>query len=120
MVDFNSRSALLYRFNQKSMSTVKDRISLKFKSQGADGVLVHGAGQRGDYLTLELHQGTLVLHLNLGRHGSGFGPRNHCSNEYFMTDLDGTDLYCVILDFKQIRYTIQLEPFSLLCNDSIN
>ncbi|XP_067117078.1 contactin-associated protein-like 5 [Osmerus mordax] len=65
VVDFNSRSALLYRFNQKSMSTVKDRISLKFKSQGADGVLVHGAGQRGDYLTLELHQGTLVLHLNL-------------------------------------------------------
>ncbi|XP_041726224.2 contactin-associated protein-like 5 [Coregonus clupeaformis] len=65
VADFNGRSALLYRFNQKSQSTVKDVISLRFKSNGADGVLVHGEGHRGDYLTLELHHGTLALHLNL-------------------------------------------------------
>uniref|UniRef100_A0A6Q2ZBP8 Contactin associated protein-like 5a n=1 Tax=Esox lucius TaxID=8010 RepID=A0A6Q2ZBP8_ESOLU len=65
VADFNGRSALLYRFNQKSQSTVKDVISLRFKSHGAYGVLVHGEGHRGDYLTLELYQGTLVLHLNL-------------------------------------------------------
>ncbi|KAL1021813.1 hypothetical protein UPYG_G00018400 [Umbra pygmaea] len=65
LADFNGRSALLYRFNQKSQSTVKDVISLRFKSQGAYGVLVHGEGHRGDYLTLELQHGTLALHLNL-------------------------------------------------------
>ncbi|XP_056304538.1 contactin-associated protein-like 5 [Danio aesculapii] len=66
VADFNGRSSLLYRFNQKSTSTVKDVISLRFKSQRADGVLVHGEGQRGDYITLELHKGRLALHINLG------------------------------------------------------
>uniref|UniRef100_A0A8C4T9N3 Contactin-associated protein-like 5 n=1 Tax=Erpetoichthys calabaricus TaxID=27687 RepID=A0A8C4T9N3_ERPCA len=65
VADFDGRSSLLYRFNQKSMSTVKDVISLKFKSKHSEGVLVHGEGQRGDYITLELHRGTLALHINL-------------------------------------------------------
>ncbi|XP_054642164.1 contactin-associated protein-like 5 isoform X1 [Dunckerocampus dactyliophorus] len=65
VADFDGRSSLLYRFNQKSMSTVKDVISLLFKSQRADGVLLHGEGQRGDYITLELHRGKLDLYLNL-------------------------------------------------------
>ncbi|XP_062384556.1 contactin-associated protein-like 5 [Sardina pilchardus] len=65
VADFDGRSALLYRFNQKSMSTVKDVISLRFKSQQADGVLVHGEGQKGDYITLELQQAKLILQLNL-------------------------------------------------------
>ncbi|MGH0154724.1 UNVERIFIED_CONTAM: hypothetical protein FKN15_027855 [Acipenser sinensis] len=65
VADFNGRSSLLYRFNQKSMSTLKDVISLKFKSMQSDGVLVHGEGQRGDYITLELYRGKLALHINL-------------------------------------------------------
>ncbi|XP_074513894.1 contactin-associated protein-like 5 [Sebastes fasciatus] len=65
VADFDGRSSLLYRFNQKSMSTVKDVISLRFKSHQAEGVLLHGEGQRGDYITLELHQGRLDLYLNL-------------------------------------------------------
>ncbi|KAG7315384.1 hypothetical protein KOW79_021472 [Hemibagrus wyckioides] len=65
VADFDGRSALMYRFNQKSMSTVKDVISLQFKSMRSDGVLVHGEGQRGDYITLELHRGRLALHINL-------------------------------------------------------
>ncbi|KAF3843476.1 hypothetical protein F7725_002325 [Dissostichus mawsoni] len=60
-----SESSLLYRFNQKSMSTVKDVISLRFKSNQAEGVLLHGEGQRGDYITLELHRGRLDLYINL-------------------------------------------------------
>ncbi|CDQ81686.1 unnamed protein product [Oncorhynchus mykiss] len=47
------------------MSTVKDVISLSFKSRQAEGVLLHGEGQRGDYITLELHRGKLALYLNL-------------------------------------------------------
>ncbi|XP_071340826.1 contactin-associated protein-like 5 isoform X2 [Trachinotus anak] len=65
VADFDGRSSLLYRFNQKSMSTVKDVISLRFKSCQAEGVLLHGEGQRGDYITLELHRGKLALYLNL-------------------------------------------------------
>uniref|UniRef100_A0A671PQ25 Contactin-associated protein-like 5 n=1 Tax=Sinocyclocheilus anshuiensis TaxID=1608454 RepID=A0A671PQ25_9TELE len=42
VADFDGRSSLLYRFNQKSMSTVKDVISLRFKSRQAEGVLLHG------------------------------------------------------------------------------
>uniref|UniRef100_A0A3B4VIB6 Contactin-associated protein-like 5 n=1 Tax=Seriola dumerili TaxID=41447 RepID=A0A3B4VIB6_SERDU len=66
VADFDGRSSLLYRFNQKSMSTMKDVISLRFKSRQAEGVLLHGEGQRGDYITLELHRGRLALYLNLG------------------------------------------------------
>lgn len=48
------------------MSTLKDVISLRFKSHQAEGVLLHGEGQRGDYITLELHRGRLDFYLNLG------------------------------------------------------
>uniref|UniRef100_A0A672ZVX2 Contactin associated protein-like 5a n=1 Tax=Sphaeramia orbicularis TaxID=375764 RepID=A0A672ZVX2_9TELE len=75
VADFDGRSALLYRFNQKSMSTVKDVISLRFKSRQAEGVLLHGEGQRGDYITLELHRGKLALYLNLGEPSKVLEPR---------------------------------------------
>ncbi|XP_031235940.1 contactin-associated protein-like 5 isoform X5 [Mastomys coucha] len=65
IADFDGRSSLLYRFNQKTMSTLKDVISLKFKSMQGDGVLFHGEGQRGDHITLELQKGRLALYLNL-------------------------------------------------------
>ncbi|KAK2868852.1 hypothetical protein Q7C36_000723 [Tachysurus vachellii] len=78
VADFDGHSALLYRFNQKSTSTVKNVISVRFRSRQANGVLLHGEGQRGDYITLELQKGRLTLHLNLddakpqssGRHTS--------------------------------------------------
>lgn len=67
IADFDGRSSLLYRFNQKLMSTFKDVVSLKFKSMQGDGVLFHGEGQRGDYITLELQKGKLSLHISLGK-----------------------------------------------------
>ncbi|MEQ2234192.1 Contactin-associated protein-like 5 [Ilyodon furcidens] len=57
------------------MSTVKDVISLRFKSYQAEGVLLHGEGQRGDYITLELHRGRLDLYLNLDDSRSRFSSR---------------------------------------------
>ncbi|XP_051876329.1 contactin-associated protein-like 5 isoform X3 [Pristis pectinata] len=66
VADFDGRSSLLYRFNQKSVSTVKDMISLKFKTLQSDGVMLHGEGQRGDYITLELKKSKLSLEINLG------------------------------------------------------
>lgn len=60
------------------MSTVKDVISLRFKSHQAEGVLLHGEGQRGDYITLELHRGRLDLYLNLGElRLLDIAPENH-------------------------------------------
>ncbi|XP_059503506.1 contactin-associated protein-like 5 isoform X2 [Stegostoma tigrinum] len=66
VADFDGRSSLLYRFHQKSMSTVKDIISLKFKTMQSNGVMLHGEGQRGDRITLELMKGKLSLQINLG------------------------------------------------------
>ncbi|XP_042192129.1 LOW QUALITY PROTEIN: contactin-associated protein-like 5 [Callorhinchus milii] len=66
VADFDGRSSLLYRFNQKTVSTVKDMISLQFRSTESEGVILHGEGQRGDYITLELSKGKVSLQLNLG------------------------------------------------------
>ncbi|KAA0712083.1 Contactin-associated protein-like 5 [Triplophysa tibetana] len=106
VADFNGRSSLLYRFNQKSTSTVKDVISLRFKSQRADGVLVHGEGQRGDYITLELHKGRLALHINLDdaktRASSG-----HVS-VFLGSLLDDQHWHSVLIERfnKQINFTV--------------
>ncbi|NXP15332.1 CNTP2 protein, partial [Thinocorus orbignyianus] len=48
------------------MKTLKDVISLKFKTSESEGVIFHGEGQQGDYITLELKKAKLVLSLNLG------------------------------------------------------
>lgn len=48
------------------MKTLKDVISLKFKTSESEGVILHGEGQQGDYITLELQKAKLVLSLNLG------------------------------------------------------
>ncbi|XP_072326107.1 contactin-associated protein-like 5 isoform X1 [Scyliorhinus torazame] len=66
VADFDGKSSMFYRFNQKSVTTVKDAISLKFKTMQSDGVVLHGEGQRGDYITLELKKGKLLLEISLG------------------------------------------------------
>lgn len=48
------------------MKTLKDVIALKFKTSESEGVILHGEGQQGDYITLELNKAKLVLSLNLG------------------------------------------------------
>ena len=49
------------------MRILKDLISLKFKTTKGDGVLLHGEGQQGDYLSLELKRAKLWLQINLGK-----------------------------------------------------
>lgn len=48
------------------MKTLKDVIALKFKTTESEGVILHGEGQQGDYITLELKKAQLVFSLNLG------------------------------------------------------
>ncbi|XP_073201039.1 contactin-associated protein-like 4 isoform X4 [Lepidochelys kempii] len=66
VADFDGKSCLLYRFNEKSMSALKDVISLKFKTMQRDGILLHRGGQNGDHITLQLVKGKLSLFINLG------------------------------------------------------
>ncbi|XP_072115590.1 contactin-associated protein-like 5 [Mobula birostris] len=66
VADFDGMSSMFYRFNQKSMSTLKDAVLLKFKTMRSDGVVLHGEGQQGDHITLELKKGKLSLEINLG------------------------------------------------------
>ncbi|XP_023597699.1 contactin-associated protein-like 4 [Trichechus manatus latirostris] len=67
VVDLDGKSSLLYRFDQNSMSPVKDIISLKFKTMQSDGILLHREGQTGDHITLELRRGRLFLLINSGK-----------------------------------------------------
>ncbi|KAM3844855.1 contactin-associated protein-like 4 [Vipera latastei] len=63
---FDGRSFLLYRFQPKSTTALKDVISLKFKTSQRDGILLHREGQNGDHITLVLANGKLSLLINIG------------------------------------------------------
>ncbi|MGH0151764.1 UNVERIFIED_CONTAM: hypothetical protein FKN15_047198 [Acipenser sinensis] len=66
VINFDGHGVISYRFRYKKMKTLKDVIALKFKTSESEGVIFHGEGQQGDYITLELKKATLVLQLNLG------------------------------------------------------
>lgn len=66
MISFDGHGVISYRFRSKKMKTVKDVISLKFRTTAGDGVLLHGEGQQGDYISLELRRARLQLSINLG------------------------------------------------------
>ncbi|XP_011845494.1 PREDICTED: contactin-associated protein-like 4 isoform X1 [Mandrillus leucophaeus] len=66
VVDLDGKSSLLYRFDQKSLSPIKDIISLKFKTMESDGILLHREGPNGDHITLQLRRGRLFLLINSG------------------------------------------------------
>ncbi|XP_043989360.1 LOW QUALITY PROTEIN: contactin-associated protein-like 2b [Gambusia affinis] len=66
VISFEGHSIISYRFRSKKMKTVKDIISLKFKTTARDGVLLYGEGQQGDYILLQLHRATMELSINLG------------------------------------------------------
>uniref|UniRef100_A0A674HSA9 Contactin associated protein family member 5 n=1 Tax=Taeniopygia guttata TaxID=59729 RepID=A0A674HSA9_TAEGU len=106
IADFDGRSSLLYRFNQKLMSTFKDVVSLKFKSMQGDGVLFHGEGQRGDYITLELQKGKLSLHLNLGDSNLHFS--NTHTSVTLGSLLDDQHWHSVLIERfnKQVNFTV--------------
>uniref|UniRef100_A0A8C6QD47 Contactin associated protein-like 4 n=1 Tax=Nannospalax galili TaxID=1026970 RepID=A0A8C6QD47_NANGA len=66
VIDLDGKSSLLYRFDQNSLSPIRDIISLKFKTMQSDGILLHRAGPTGDLITLELRRGKLFLIINSG------------------------------------------------------
>lgn len=66
VIHFDGQGVISYRFKMKKMKILKDVIALKFKTGESDGVILHGEGQQGDYITLELRKGKLLLQINLG------------------------------------------------------
>uniref|UniRef100_A0A8B9QHW0 Uncharacterized protein n=1 Tax=Apteryx owenii TaxID=8824 RepID=A0A8B9QHW0_APTOW len=96
VVGFDGKSCLIYTFNQKLMSALKDVISLKFKTMQSDGILLHREGQNGDYITLELIKGKLSLLINLG------------NNYSFIHLLDDQHWHSVLIEHfnNQVNFTV--------------
>lgn len=72
VISFDGYGVIPYRFRSKKLKMLKDAITLKFRTTSRDGVLLHGEGQQGDYISLELRRARLQLSINLGsnQHGS--------------------------------------------------
>ncbi|KAJ8366333.1 hypothetical protein AAFF_G00361260 [Aldrovandia affinis] len=62
VINFDDQGVISYRFKMKKMKILKDVI----KMSESEGVILHGEGQQGDYITLELKRAELVLQINLG------------------------------------------------------
>ncbi|XP_077580173.1 contactin-associated protein-like 2b isoform X1 [Stigmatopora nigra] len=71
VIGFDGHGILSYRFRSKKVKIAKDVIALKFRTTAGDGVLLHGEGQQGDYVTLELRRARLQLSMNLGSNQYG-------------------------------------------------
>uniref|UniRef100_A0A8C9RIP2 Contactin associated protein 2 n=1 Tax=Scleropages formosus TaxID=113540 RepID=A0A8C9RIP2_SCLFO len=71
VINFDGQGVISYRFKMKKMKILKDVIALKFKTSESEGVILHGEGQQGDYITLELKKAKLVLQINLGSNQYG-------------------------------------------------
>nr|XP_057930020.1 contactin-associated protein-like 2b isoform X1 [Doryrhamphus excisus] len=71
VISFDGHGIIPYRFRSKKMKIAKDVIALKFRTTVGDGVLLHGEGQQGDYISLELQRARLQLSINLGSNQYG-------------------------------------------------
>lgn len=85
MLYFDGDDAISYRFRAKKISTMEDDISFNFKTVEQDGVLMHGEGSQGDYITVELKQAQLLLHISLGEPGPAGRTEVGLRQEYRVT-----------------------------------
>ncbi|XP_032848795.1 contactin-associated protein-like 4 isoform X2 [Tyto alba] len=106
VVGFDGKSCLIYTFNQKLMSALKDVISLKFKTIQSDGILLHREGQNGDHITLELIKGKLSLLINLG--DTKTHPSNAQINITLGSLLDDQHWHSVLIEHfnNQVNFTV--------------
>uniref|UniRef100_A0A8D0FIF7 CNTP4 protein n=1 Tax=Strix occidentalis caurina TaxID=311401 RepID=A0A8D0FIF7_STROC len=105
VVGFDGKSCLIYTFNQKLMSTLKDVISLKFKTMQSDGILLHREGQNGDHITLELIKGKLGIYLNSD---TKTHPSNAQINITLGSLLDDQHWHSVLIEHfnNQVNFTV--------------
>ncbi|XP_075068619.1 contactin-associated protein-like 2 isoform X2 [Mixophyes fleayi] len=107
VINFDGNTVLSYQFKDRKMATEKDVISLKFKSSASEGVLFHGEGQQGDYITLELKKSKLVLQLNLGsnQYGNIYGHTTVTTGSL----LDDHHWHSVIIDRHKKHINLTLD-----------
>ncbi|XP_043856724.1 contactin-associated protein 1 [Dromiciops gliroides] len=63
---FDGDDALSYRFPKGVSRTLWDVFAFSFKTEEKEGLLLHSEGIQGDYVTLELKNAQLWLHMSLG------------------------------------------------------
>uniref|UniRef100_A0A8C8K622 Contactin-associated protein-like 4 n=1 Tax=Oncorhynchus tshawytscha TaxID=74940 RepID=A0A8C8K622_ONCTS len=126
VASFDGSGCLLYKFspNPTPIRTAKDSISLKFKTLQNSGTLIHTEGLHDRSLTLELHKGTLLLHLRKGK-GASPGPESHTvvSLGSLLDDLhwhhvaiervSGHVNFTVDKSTQQIQVPAELSPFEI-------
>uniref|UniRef100_A0A8C6MG30 Contactin associated protein 2 n=1 Tax=Nothobranchius furzeri TaxID=105023 RepID=A0A8C6MG30_NOTFU len=79
VINFDGQGVISYRFKVQKMKIIKDVIALRFKTSESEGVILHGEGQQGDYITLELRKAKLLLQINLGEHNQYGSILGHTS-----------------------------------------
>ncbi|XP_069790937.1 contactin-associated protein-like 5 isoform X13 [Narcine bancroftii] len=109
VADFNGKSSIFYRFNQKSITTVKDAISLKFKTMRSDGMVLHGEGHQGDYITLELKKSKLSLEINLGDRTLQAGSEHTSIRLGSLLDDQHWHYVAVERNKKQVNFTVDAD-----------
>ncbi|PNJ61918.1 CNTNAP4 isoform 4 [Pongo abelii] len=106
VVDLDGKSFLLYRFDQKSLSPIKDIISLKFKTVQSDGILLHREGPNGNHITLQLRRGRLFLLINSGE--AKLPSTSNLVNLTLGSLLDDQHWHSVLIQRlgKQVNFTV--------------
>ncbi|XP_063035865.1 contactin-associated protein-like 4 isoform X3 [Melospiza melodia melodia] len=106
VVGFDGKSCLIYTLNKKLINTLKDVISLKFKTMQSDGILLHREGQNGDHITMELTKGKLSLLINLG--DTKTYPSNAQINITLGSLLDDQHWHSVLIEHfnNQVNFTV--------------
>ncbi|CAL8320654.1 unnamed protein product [Boreogadus saida] len=106
VINFDGQGVIAYRFKVKKVKIIKDVITLKFKTSESEGVILHGEGQQGDYITLELHKAKLLLQINLGsnQYGSILGHTSVSSGSL----LDDHHWHAVVIERfrRNVNFTL--------------
>lgn len=58
--NFGGKEYVEYQINNNLVITRKDKVTLKFKTTEAYGVLLYSCGKQGDFLLLELKRGKIL------------------------------------------------------------
>lgn len=111
VISFDGYGVIPYRFRSKKLKMLKDTITLKFRTTSRDGVLLHGEGQQGDYISLELRRARLQLSINLGRN-----PENLC----FMSGSTGSGSFTTEWFQNGYDNVHTVSDKNLLCNMILN
>ncbi|XP_008841288.1 contactin-associated protein-like 3 [Nannospalax galili] len=104
---FDGQSALHYKFEKESIRPTRDVISLKFKAMQSSGLILHGEGQHGNHVTLELIKGKLVFYLNSGN--GNLPPTSGHMNISLGSLLDDQHWHSVLIELLNTRVNVTLD-----------